>query len=75
MEQKLRFGLVLGRLAILIKNIWTDYEQLLRSVFSCFRDKENIKITFLKKFPEPLLRLPRSLRSNDLETQNDKNYK
>ena len=34
MEQKMRFGLVLGQLAIL-KNRWgADYEQLLRVVFS-----------------------------------------
>ena len=31
MEQELRFGLDLGRLAV-----WDNYEQLLRSVFSCF---------------------------------------
>ena len=37
MEQKLRFGLVLGCLAVLIKNIFADYEQLLRAFFSCFR--------------------------------------
>jgi hypothetical protein len=30
---------------------------------------------FLKKIPEPLLRSPRSLRSNDLETQNAENSK
>jgi hypothetical protein len=32
MEQKLRFGLVLGQLAVLKKN----YEQLLMALFSCF---------------------------------------
>ena len=37
MEQKMWFGLVLGRLAILKKKVWADYEQLLRTVFSCFR--------------------------------------
>ena len=36
MEQELRFGLDLGRLAILkIKNL-VNYEQLLRAVYSCF---------------------------------------
>ena len=37
MEQKMRFGLVLGRLAILKKKIVADYEQLLRAVFPCFQ--------------------------------------
>ena len=37
MEQKMLFGLILGRLAILKKNGWADYEQLLREVFSCFQ--------------------------------------
>ena len=36
MEQKMRFGLVLGRLAILKKMV-ADYEQLLRAIFSCFQ--------------------------------------
>ena len=36
MEQELRFGLDLGRLALLKKNIWADYEQLLKPVFSSF---------------------------------------
>ena len=36
MEQNRIFGLILGQLAILKKN-WADYEQLLRSVFSCFQ--------------------------------------
>jgi hypothetical protein len=36
MAQKLRFGLVLGRLAILKKNIWVDYEQLLGELFIMF---------------------------------------
>ena len=34
MEQELRFGLDLGRLAVLKKRVWADYEQLLRVVFS-----------------------------------------
>ena len=42
MEQKLRFGLALGRLAILEKKIWADSEQLLRAVFSCLRWKKNV---------------------------------
>ena len=33
------------------------------------------KCNFWKKIPEPLLRSPRSLRSNDLETQKNKNSK
>ena len=36
MEKKMRFGLVLGLLAILKEIFWADYEQLLREVFSCF---------------------------------------
>ena len=43
MEQKMRFGLILGRLAILKKKIGADYEQLLRAVFLCFHE-----IFFLK---------------------------
>ena len=36
MEQNMRFGLVLGQLAILKKN-WVDYEQLLKAFFLCFQ--------------------------------------
>ena len=36
MEQELRFGLDLGRLALLKKRVWADYEQLLRVVFFMF---------------------------------------
>ena len=37
MEQELRFGLDLDQLALLKKkNIWADYEQLLRPFFSSF---------------------------------------
>jgi hypothetical protein len=40
-EQKLRFGLVLGRMAMQNKNkIWEDYEQLLRAFFNVFRGKK-----------------------------------
>jgi hypothetical protein len=38
-EQKMRFGLVLGWLAIL-KKMGADYEQLLRMVFSCLQQKK-----------------------------------
>jgi hypothetical protein len=43
MEQKMRFGLVLGQLAILKKNggLISDYEQLLRVVFSFFSGAKN----------------------------------
>jgi hypothetical protein len=47
MEQELRFGLDLGRLAVLKKRVWADYEQLLRVFFSCFQGQKNVKI-FLK---------------------------
>jgi hypothetical protein len=41
MEQELRFGLALGQLALLKKKqIWADYEQLLRVVFSCFQGQK-----------------------------------
>ena len=40
MEQNMRFGLILGRLAILKKNGWADYEHLLRVVFSCFQGQK-----------------------------------
>ena len=47
MKQKMRFGLVLDRLAILKKGMWADYEQLLRLLFfSYFEGQKNI----LKKF-------------------------
>ena len=43
MEQKIRFGPVFGRFAILKKKIGADYdEQLLRAVFSCFNGQKNI---------------------------------
>ena len=42
MEQKMRFGLVLGRLAILKKKMGADYEQLLRVFFSCFQGQNNV---------------------------------
>ena len=47
MEQELRFGLDLGRFAVLKKRVLVDYEQLLRAFFSDFRGKKNVK-TFLK---------------------------
>ena len=47
--EKLRFGLVLDRLAILKKIIWVDYEQLLQVVFSCFHGQKKINF-FLKYF-------------------------
>ena len=40
MEQELRFGLDLGRLAVLKKKVWADYEQLLRVFFSCFQEQK-----------------------------------
>ena len=43
MEQELRFGLDLGRLALLKKNNWANYEQLLRPVFSSFRGPKKHK--------------------------------
>ena len=46
MEQELRFGLVLGRLAVLKKRVWADYEQLLRVVFSCFQGQKKILRVF-----------------------------
>ena len=52
MEQKLRFGLVLGRMAVLKKN-WADYEQLLRAVFLCFHWQFfflNIVVSALKRY-------------------------
>ena len=42
MEQKMRFGLVLGWLAILKRNL-ADYEKLWRLVFSCFQGQKNIE--------------------------------
>ena len=37
-----RFGLILGRLAILKKN-WPDYDQVLKAVFSSFHGQKNIQ--------------------------------
>jgi hypothetical protein len=36
MEQELRFGLDVGRLATLKKTIWSDYEQLEAGFFQVF---------------------------------------
>ena len=41
MEQKRRFGLVLGRRLAILKKIGTDYEELLRVGFSCFQGQKN----------------------------------
>ena len=48
MEQKIRFGLVLGRLAILKKKLEADYEQLLRVFFSGFLGQKNTLKFFFK---------------------------
>ena len=42
MEQKLSFGLFLGRLAIVKKN-WADYEHFLKAFFSCFHGQKKFK--------------------------------
>jgi hypothetical protein len=47
MEQDMRFGLILGWLAILKKWFWADYEQLFIVVFHVFRSKAK-QINFLK---------------------------
>ena len=47
MEQDIRFGLILGLLAILKKN-WANYEQHWRPVFSCFRE-QNFFLNFFKQ--------------------------
>ena len=46
MEQELRFGLDLNRLAVLKKRVWANYEQLLRVFFSCFLGQK--KLHFFK---------------------------
>ena len=48
MKQELRFWLDLGRLVVLKKRVWANYEQLLKVFFSCFRGKKNVKIFFKK---------------------------
>ena len=50
MEQKMRFGLVLGRLEILKKRLGADYEKLLRVFFSCFQGQKNNSLRFSYKF-------------------------
>ena len=47
MEKKMRFGLVLARLAILKKIFWANYEQLLTADFHVFKDEKWFRI-FLK---------------------------
>ena len=42
MEQEIRFGLDLGRLAILKKKLGANYEQCLSVVFSCFQMQKKI---------------------------------
>ena len=50
MKQEMRIGLDLGRLAVLKKRVWADYEQLLRVFFSCFQGQKSMLIFFsLKK--------------------------
>ena len=44
MEQELRFGLDLGRLAVLKKRVWADYDQLLGCLFHVFRGKKKLNI-------------------------------
>ena len=47
MEQNMRFGLILGRLAMLKKKSWgADYEQLLMAISSCFQGQNKIYIYF-----------------------------
>ena len=43
-EQELKFGLDLGRFAILKPRVWDDYEQLLKVVFSHFQGQTNATI-------------------------------
>ena len=47
MEQKMTYGLVLGRLAILKKKLGADYEQLLRVFFHVFRGKKKYFLKIL----------------------------
>jgi hypothetical protein len=47
MEQKMRFGQILGRLAVL-KKMGADYEQLSRVFFSCFQGQKN-NLNFSKR--------------------------
>ena len=54
MEQELRFGLDLSRLAVLKKGVWADYYQLLRVVFPCFQEQKNVK-SFFKNIVAPAL--------------------
>ena len=53
-EQKMRFRLVLGWLAVLKKKVWVDYEKCLRAVFQVLMAKKtldffsNIAVSSLK---------------------------
>ena len=49
MEKNMRFGLILGQLAILEKKVWADYEQILRAFFSCFHTQKKLFCVRTKK--------------------------
>ena len=67
-EQELRLGMDLGRLALLKKHICADYEQLLSPFFSSFCGQKKIKLKnflvrtlqcFKKKRPQKLPNRPK----------------
>ena len=58
MELKLRFGLVLGRLAMLKRKILDDYEQLLRLVSSDFHGQNEIFNFSLHHLEKPAAFVP-----------------
>ena len=66
MEQNMRFGLILGRLAILKKKDGgADCEQLLRAVFSCFQGQKN-SYFFFKNTLASALKIIRETSLRDL---------
>ena len=54
MEQELRFKLDLGRLAVLKKRVWADYEQLLRVVFFMFSGAKKMLNLHKMKFKDTI---------------------
>ena len=65
MAQKLRFGLVLGRLAIMKKKFWVDYEKLLIAVFSWAKKIEKYCSVGTKKLH--IMKVKKKFKKNNYE--------
>ena len=49
--KNMRFGLILGRSAILKKKVWADYEQRLRAVFSGYQGQNKYILKIMLQRP------------------------